>query len=158
PRRRLRGEHPVERRPRHRHLYVCQPAEVVPVRRVREEAGLSLIVLWKGVKAVLALVLAARLSLTPRGLLGAIAERVAAWLQRAPEQLAPYEAMALVGLAVLYCVQGAGLHYRRRWAAWLTVIPTASLIPIELWAIIQHPHLLGIGALVINVGVLFYLA
>jgi hypothetical protein len=125
---------------------------------VREEAGLSLIVVWKGVKAALALVLAARLSLAPRGLLGLITEKIASWLQRAPEQLAPYEALALVGLAALYCVQGAGLHYRRRWAAWLTVIPTASLIPVELWAIIEHPHLLGIAALVINLCALVYLA
>lgn len=36
-------------------------------------------------------------------------------------------------------VEGTGLWLRRRWAEWVTVVATTSLIPFELWELITRP-------------------
>ena len=49
--------------------------------------------------------------------------------------------------AAVFAVEGVGLWMRRRWAEWLTTIITASLIPLEVWELIQQPqHRRGGGA------------
>ena len=45
----------------------------------------------------------------------------------------------------------------KRWAEYLTVVVTASLIPLEVWEIFRHPTWLKVLALVINVAILIYL-
>ena len=41
--------------------------------------------------------------------------------------------------AGLFLVEGTGLWLRKRWADWVTLIATCSLIPFELWELIQRP-------------------
>jgi len=54
-------------------------------------------------------------------------------------------------------VAGVGLWMQKRWAEWLTVIITASLIPLEVWELIFRPTI-GIGAvLVANTAIVIYL-
>ena len=48
--------------------------------------------------------------------------------------------------AAVFAVEGIGLWMQRRWAEWLTVVITASLIPLELWELIHRP---SIGAAVV---------
>ena len=59
--------------------------------------------------------------------------------------------------AGVFVVEGWGLWREKRWAEYLTVIVTASLIPFELWEIFQHFTWLKIFALVLNVAIVSYL-
>jgi len=59
--------------------------------------------------------------------------------------------------AAVFLVEGWGLWRERRWAEYLTVIVTASLIPLEVWEIFHHLTWLKIFALIVNVAILLYL-
>jgi uncharacterized membrane protein (DUF2068 family) len=134
---------------------------------MRGEAGLSLIILWKGIKATALTTVALVLLLSVHGarldaLIGWAAETfhidpdlVATRMTR---QNVATGALLMLGLSLLYAVQGMGLHWRRRWAVWLTLVPTASLLPLELWRILQAPRPLRMVTLVINMLIVWYLA
>jgi uncharacterized membrane protein (DUF2068 family) len=51
--------------------------------------------------------------------------------------------------AAVFAVEGIGLWMQKRWAEWLTVIITSSLIPLETWEIVSRPT---IGKALILVG------
>ena len=59
--------------------------------------------------------------------------------------------------AGLFLTEGIGLWLLKRWAEWLTIIITSSLIPIEIYEI--HRHLTWVKAvvLVVNVAIVIYL-
>lgn len=59
--------------------------------------------------------------------------------------------------ATLFLVEGWGLWQRRRWAEYLTVFATASLIPFEVWEIYHHFTSLKVLALAVNVAIVIYL-
>lgn len=61
-------------------------------------------------------------------------------------------------LGSLNLTEAYGLHKRRRWAEWLTVIATSLFIPLELYEVVQQQTLVRIGALVINIAIVYYLA
>lgn len=61
-------------------------------------------------------------------------------------------------LSSLNLVEAYGLHKRRRWAEWLTVIATSLFIPLELYEVVQEQTPVRVGALVINVAIVYYLA
>lgn len=61
-------------------------------------------------------------------------------------------------LSSLNLMEAYGLHMRRRWAEWLTVIATSLFIPLELYEVIQQQTMVRIGALVINIAIVYYLA
>jgi uncharacterized membrane protein (DUF2068 family) len=44
-----------------------------------------------------------------------------------------------IAYTAVVLVEGTGLWLRRRWAEWVTVIATTSLIPFELWELIMRP-------------------
>src|SRR3981189_2837702 len=67
-------------------------------------------------------------------------------------------AIAAISYAVLEGTEGVGLAMRRRWAEYLTVIATGLLIPYELYEVIRHVTLFKVGALVLNLAVVGYLA
>ena len=75
--------------------------------------------------------------------------------------LGPHRIKALgVGVfayAALFVVEGVGLLRRKRWAEWITVLTTAMLVPFELWELTVHTTLPKVGALVINLLVVWYL-
>jgi uncharacterized membrane protein (DUF2068 family) len=61
---------------------------------------------------------------------------------------------------VLLVTEGVGLWLRQRWAEWLTVGASSSLIPFELWQLAHRPH--GheapvIAAVTINIAIVIYL-
>ena len=58
---------------------------------------------------------------------------------------------------VLELVEAIGLWHEKRWAEYLTAIATAGLLPFEIIGIAHHVTVLRIGALVINLLILFYL-
>jgi uncharacterized membrane protein (DUF2068 family) len=59
--------------------------------------------------------------------------------------------------AGLFLTEGIGLWLEKRWAEWLTVIITSSLVPIEIYEIHRHPTPVKIAALLINLAIVAYL-
>jgi uncharacterized membrane protein (DUF2068 family) len=66
--------------------------------------------------------------------------------------------VAAIIYALLEGTEGVGLAMRRRWAEYLTVIATGILIPYEAYEVIHKVTLFKIGALLLNVAVVGYLA
>lgn len=60
--------------------------------------------------------------------------------------------------AGLFATEGLGLWLGERWAEWLTVVATGSFVPIEIFEILQRLSLPRVGALVLNLAVVAYLA
>ena len=67
-------------------------------------------------------------------------------------------AIAAIAYALLEGTEGVGLAMRRRWAEYLTVIATGILIPYEAYEVIHHATLFKVGALLLNLAVVGYLA
>ena len=67
-------------------------------------------------------------------------------------------AFSAIMYAALEATEGVGLAMRRRWAEYLTVIATGILIPYEAYEVILHPTLFKVGALLLNLAVVGYLA
>ena len=67
-------------------------------------------------------------------------------------------AIGAIVYALLEGTEGIGLAMRRRWAEYLTVIATGILIPYEAYEVIHSVTLFKIGALLLNVAVVGYLA
>jgi uncharacterized membrane protein (DUF2068 family) len=59
--------------------------------------------------------------------------------------------------AGLFTTEGVGLWRGLRWAEYLTVVATASFVPIEIFEILQRLDLLRLGALVMNLALVAYL-
>ena len=60
--------------------------------------------------------------------------------------------------AVLNVVEVFGLHLRRRWAEWMTVIGTGMLIPYEFYLLVSNFSVLKLLVLIINSLIVYYLA
>jgi len=103
-------------------------------------------------------------------------DRLADWLRHLPLQAGHYllirwaeqlldlspRRFELIGCAALvygsvFAVEGWGLWTGRRWAEYLTVFATASLIPFEAWEIWHHFGWLKVAALGVNVAIVVYL-
>jgi uncharacterized membrane protein (DUF2068 family) len=57
----------------------------------------------------------------------------------------------------LFTVEGVGLWKGKRWAEYLTVIATSTLIPFEVYELVRRLTLMRISALVVNVVAVIYL-
>jgi len=62
-----------------------------------------------------------------------------------------------LGYAGLMVVEGVGLWLEFSWAAYLTVVSTSLLIPVEVYEIVDHVSFVRVGALVLNLGIVGYL-
>jgi uncharacterized membrane protein (DUF2068 family) len=67
-------------------------------------------------------------------------------------------AIGAIAYALLEGTEGVGLAMRRRWAEYLTVIATGILIPYEAYEVLHHATLFKVGALLLNLAVVGYLA
>jgi uncharacterized membrane protein (DUF2068 family) len=67
-------------------------------------------------------------------------------------------AAVTVGLAYSSCrfVEAYGLWNERRWAEWFAVISGAIYVPIEVFAVIAHPHWFRLMVLVGNIVVVLF--
>jgi uncharacterized membrane protein (DUF2068 family) len=59
--------------------------------------------------------------------------------------------------AILHLIEGIGLILERDWAGYLVVIATSSLVPFEIYEIIEKPTLLRMSLFLLNVGIVVYL-
>jgi uncharacterized membrane protein (DUF2068 family) len=59
--------------------------------------------------------------------------------------------------AILHIVEGTGLLLVQRWAEYLTVIATGSLLPLELYELAQKVSAMRLTILGVNLAILIYL-
>jgi uncharacterized membrane protein (DUF2068 family) len=59
--------------------------------------------------------------------------------------------------AGVFLVEGLGLAFRKRWAEYLTIITTASFLPLEIYELVRRVSVSRCLALAINVAVVVYL-
>jgi len=134
---------------------------------------LRLIALFKFCKAVLLVIVAlgALQLLDPD--VAARAQRWVAALASSNDRSAVQHVLAWVGglspghlealgvgaflYALLFTIEGVGLWRGRRWAEYLTVIATLSLVPLELFELLRAVTPARVAALVVNLAVVAYL-
>ena len=61
------------------------------------------------------------------------------------------------GYAALFLTEGTGLLFRKRWAEWLTIVATSSLMPLELYEFMKKFTAIRLTLLVINAAVVLFL-
>jgi uncharacterized membrane protein (DUF2068 family) len=59
--------------------------------------------------------------------------------------------------SALFLSEGTGLALGKRWAEYLTIVTTASLMPVEVYEIYVHPTWPRVVVLVVNIAVVVYL-
>ena len=59
--------------------------------------------------------------------------------------------------ATLFLIEGTGLALRQRWAEYVTIISTSSLIPIEVYEMVKNFSAVKVAFLLINLAVVVYL-
>jgi len=137
-----------------------------------------LIILERLVKSAVLVVLAISLVVADRlGYLGLLSEelreqlnltaghglisRALTWAVTTLGHVLPNVTILAVGAllyAALETTEGVGLAMRRRWAEYLTVIATGVLIPFEVREVVVRPTVFRVGALLVNVAIVVYLA
>jgi uncharacterized membrane protein (DUF2068 family) len=61
------------------------------------------------------------------------------------------------GYAALFLTEGTGLLFRKRWAEWLTIVATSSLMPLEVYELIKEFTAVRLLALLVNGAVVLFL-
>lgn len=59
--------------------------------------------------------------------------------------------------SALFLTEGVGLALRKRWAEYLTIISTASLLPLEIYEIAKRADAARIVVLLVNIAIVVYL-
>jgi uncharacterized membrane protein (DUF2068 family) len=59
--------------------------------------------------------------------------------------------------AAVMLVEGIGLFLEKRWAEYLTIVVTASLVPLEIYELVQRLTPLRVAALIVNLAIVAYL-
>jgi uncharacterized membrane protein (DUF2068 family) len=140
---------------------------------IASHRALRIIAAYKLVKALaLLLVAATAFGLIGQGNLQSLSDWIMAlpihhghgFVVRAIDQLfalGPRKFLAIGIAACIYAavflIEGWGLWREKRWAEYLTVIVTASLIPLEVWEIFHHLTWVKVLALPVNVAIVLYL-
>jgi uncharacterized membrane protein (DUF2068 family) len=65
--------------------------------------------------------------------------------------------LASIGYGMLFATEGVGLWFERRWAEYLTIIATSSLIPVELYELARRVTAIRVVALAVNLAAVVYL-
>ena len=137
------------------------------------DLGITLIALFKFLKAILLLAVAFGAVGLVRGGVPKASERILSIFSSGAERNAALAVVSRItpmspkrigelGIvaflyAVVFVVEGTGLWLQRRWAEYLTVVVTASLIPFEIHELIQGVTVARVLTLVVNVAVVVYL-
>lgn len=139
----------------------------------RVDFGLRVIIVWKIAKAVVLYALGIAAFALVHSNIAHVGSRVVGWLgidagrptvQHAMRHLAHLTppriteiGVGMIVYASVNTIEAWGLHTRRTWAEWLTVILTTSLIPLEVYELIRYPSLGKVIALVVNIAIVLYL-
>jgi uncharacterized membrane protein (DUF2068 family) len=142
-------------------------------RKMKGSRGLLLIAAFKLIKglALLALGIGA-LKLLHKDVAAAIAQWIDAlrvdphnhYIQLLLEKLGMVDDRKLKALSIgtffysaLFLTEGTGLALRKRWAEYMTIISTASLLPVEIYEIAKGASVPKIVALLVNIAIVVYL-
>lgn len=136
----------------------------------RPDFGLRVIIIWKVIKGSLLLAVAVSAIVLRHHDLHEMAVDAVRWLGIDPAGPRMGKVLAnLIGVspmkigigagvvAIVMFVEAWGLHRRRVWAEWMTVIVTSSLIPVEIYHLARHPSLGKVITLIANVAIVMYL-
>ncbi|HTS79682.1 MAG TPA: DUF2127 domain-containing protein [Myxococcaceae bacterium] len=139
-----------------------------------DEAALRAVITYKWVKGTVQLLLGAALLIT---LALGLHDELARWahefrshstrayavlLGRLLERATSPRGLHITLLALFVdgtvtCLEGWALHRRRRWGAWLVVGVSGSLLPFEVYELLQHFHWIRLVVLVVNAAVVAFL-
>ena len=97
---------------------------------------------------------ARRLHLDPEGRLVEPALRRLSGVN--PRAMFRFSLGALV-YAALLLTEGIGLLMVQRWAEYLTIAITASLVPLEVYELARHPNVIRTTVLAVNLAIVIYL-
>ncbi|HWZ56574.1 MAG TPA: DUF2127 domain-containing protein [Verrucomicrobiae bacterium] len=84
-------------------------------------------------------------------------EKLLAKLGRIDERKLEELSVGTFFYAGLFLAEGIGLALRKRWAEYLTIVSTASLLPLEIYEITKLVTTVRIVLLLINIAVVAYL-
>jgi uncharacterized membrane protein (DUF2068 family) len=80
------------------------------------------------------------------------------------EKLSRVDAQKLKALSIgtfvysgVFLTEGLGLALRKRWAEYMTILTTASFLPVEGFEIVRHATAAKVVLLVFNIGIVVYL-
>jgi uncharacterized membrane protein (DUF2068 family) len=59
--------------------------------------------------------------------------------------------------SAIFFTEGIGLALRKRWAEYMTIVTTASFLPLEVYEIIKHTTLGRVLMLLFNLAIVIYL-
>jgi len=59
--------------------------------------------------------------------------------------------------AAILCTEGTGVYMQQRWAEFLMIFATATLIPIEIWHLWHRPGLVSFLILLVNCFIVWFL-
>src|SRR6266436_2334029 len=96
-------------------------------------------------------------SARPLGLEHDVATRFLEWFSGLSASRLHALRIVTLAYAAVFATEGVGLWMQKRWAEWLTVIITASLIPLEGWEIFFRPTIGKVLILLANGAVVVYL-
>lgn len=104
---------------------------------------------------------------------GALLQRIISRMHLDPESKLVYDVVQFVGgidrhrlkeiaagtffYAFLHFVEGTGLILRRRWAGYLTVTITGSLLPLEVFELVRKITAIRLLVLAVNLAFVFYI-
>jgi len=84
-------------------------------------------------------------------------EKLLAKLGRIDERRLEELSVGTFFYAGLFLTEGIGLALRKRWAEYLTIVSTASLLPLEIYEIVKQVSALKIIVLLANIAIVVYL-
>jgi uncharacterized membrane protein (DUF2068 family) len=61
------------------------------------------------------------------------------------------------GYGALFLVEGTGLYFEKRWAEFLTIVATASFLPLEVYELVKKPDVPKVLVFVVNFLILLFL-
>ena len=61
------------------------------------------------------------------------------------------------GYAGLFLTEGTGLLFRKRWAEWLTIVATSSLMPLEVFELTKEFTVVRLLVVLVNAAVVLFL-
>lgn len=97
-------------------------------------------------------------SARPLGLEHDVATRFLEWFSGLSAPRLHALRIVTLAYAAVFATEGIGLWMQKGWAEWLTVIVTASLIPLEVWELMFRPNIGKAMVLVANTAIVIYLA
>ena len=96
-------------------------------------------------------------SARPFGLEHKVVTQLLEWFSGLSDSRVQALRMVTLAYAAVFATEGIGLWMQKHWAEWLTVIVTASLIPLEIWELLEKPNFGKAAVLVANTAIVAYL-